>query len=557
MIGFYCVTAFQIFLTVLLKYCYFKNQKCVIFLASPLVPEDYNLQVFYDLGFEKIIIVNRDDEEQGKEIDFEKLFFFSIYCAHSRYLKKLKTKCLALVYEGITTYQLKHWCECDIDKRFNIDTDIDEIWLPNLNLLLDKEYLHKCKQFTVDFNKLGTDVENICECLNRIFYYTYQPVYATSVFMDRYLKKFVHDITAERMLTQNVYYGIKGEKLIKRHPGDEAYEEKYMGLEGLEVIKENVPWELIYLNNRLRNKDFKVTEYIIYNSFAPANMALLFNEPSFKCVCVDDILINYGNISNTYLNADITRNVLDLLSEEYGVEVQYISDLEELWGIREESFCTKNALWEEGIKAIKEVGTGYFSELKVFRLQLDSVLISIRKQKGTYYLNADNYCAQLTRRLLRKVLPDYLEVHQKEADFIVDCNKSLVNYATQEYDVRKIRIIEGCFHLSEEEERLEKLIRCKKFIYIWGATNTNQKTFSFLQKVNLYERVDKVFDTYATGENHGFTIVPFTPQELKSESVIIICAQIAYPEITQKLQGLGYKENIDFVLGIDIARKKR
>ena len=111
------------------------------------------------------------------------------------------------------------------------------------------------------------------------------------------------------------------------------------------------------------------------------------NEPSFKCVCVDDILINYGNISNTYLNADITRKVLDLLSEEYGVEVQYISDLEELWGIREESFCTKNALWEEGIKAIKEVGTGYFSELKVFRLQLDSVLISIRKQKGTYYIH--------------------------------------------------------------------------------------------------------------------------------------------------------------------------
>ena len=555
MVGFYCATAFQIFLSVLIRYKYFRDKPAVMYIVSPLEIKEYNLQALSELGFQEILSVSKEEEKKDNDHSFEYVFFFTIFCANAEYLKGLKKEKLVLAYEGITTYQLKNWSMSDNLKRFDIETEIDEIWLPNLTLLLDKEYLPKCKEFNVAVvNDNNKEVQVICDKLNEVFNYTPCEITGSVIFMDRYLTKYLDvcpGVEYERMLVQNIYYGAEETPLIKRHPYDTYYETKYKNLENIKSIDNQVPWELIYLNNRIRKGNFPVKKYIIYNSFAPVNLTLLFCDNGFECVCVQPILDRYLRIKNTYLDSEITNQILSLFSEECQVKISFVDSLDEYWNAKNKSaFCTRDQLWSQ-IGDFEIIRKPSDLEIKAFRLQVDCALLSLKKTKGTYWMNADNSCADITRAILVKAIPDFMETKERAtADIIVDCDGSIVDYTLDDFDIRDFRVIEGCGRLKKWEMDLEKFLRQKDHIYIWGVTKTNFKTFAFLEKVQLKSRVRKVFDSYATGICQEYAIVPFAQKELEENSYIMICANVAYPEIARNLIRLGYQEYIDFGPGV-------
>jgi len=557
MIGFYCSTAFHIFMSVLLKHKYFENKRVVLYIVSPLNIKEYNLQALYDLGFENVLFVSNEETIIKEQYAFEQVFFYTLFCHNVNYLKGLQKRKLALVYEGITTFQLKNWGASDRLKRIDIENDIDEIWLPNTKLFVDKEYLYKCKEFDIailDGNK--EKLLRLCNDMNRVFMYTPCEINGKVVFMDRYLTTYLNVCSGaehERMLVQNIYYGSGETLVIKKHPYDTCYEVKYKNLEDVTVLEENVPWELIYLNNIIRHQEFKVSKYIIYNSFAPANLALLFKDNNFSCICIEPILDKYSCIQNTFLDSDITNQIFSMLATEYNLKVQFIKTLDEYWGLYGENvLCIKSHLWEQVETRINSIN---ISDLRAFRLRMDCALLSVKKKKGFYWINADNLCAEITRQILVNALPEYSETEMMaESDIIIDCDGTLIDHAKDDFDVRDFRIIEGCGRLKKWESDLEKILREKDNIYIWGATQTNLKTFEFLEKVQLKNRLQKVFDSYATGTCCGYSIVPFAKEELEKNSYIMVCANVAYPEIARNLIRLGYQEYIDFGPGVGVRQ---
>lgn len=575
MVGFYCVTLFHIFLSVLLRQKYFADSDAVIYIVTPLGRRDANRDALLNCGFCDVVFLENEMDEKGKSYKFENVMFYSLYCACHNYLKSLDHEKLVLVYEGITSYQLNHWSAGDSSKRFDLHEDIDEFWFPDVELLLDKEYLPKCKEFSISINQM-TQMElfEICKCLNAVFDYEYRPLKHHVLFMDRYLAKyssFVRDVETEEFLTQAIYYGAGGNITIKKHPYDQNYAMKYRGLDNVHVIEDDVPWELIYLNHVLENMrkkdiyqigdvqkgDVAETEkdiYLIYNSFAPANLALLFGNYAFKCICVEPILDKYSDIERTYLNSDITNLILKKFAQKYGIEIKFVSKIDEFSSCTADvCYSTDDNLWEHAEKVLKEKNIDDILEIRSFRLQMDCALVSSKKKSGKYYFNVDNSSADISRLILGIALPQFTETQDaREGDIIIDCNRTLADYTNDMFDIRHFSIVEGCFRLTEQETEIEALIKNVDNIYIWGTARTNKRTFSLLHKLRATCKIRMVFDSYASGTNHGFPIVKFTPELVKNNSFIFVCAGAAYHEIAQILLNAGFAEGTDFTLGVGI-----
>ena len=113
MVGFYCVTLFHIFLSVLLRQKYFADSDAVIYIVTPLGRRDANRDALLNCGFCDVVFLENEMDEKGKSYKFENVMFYSLYCACHNYLKSLDHEKLVLVYEGITSYQLNHWSAGD------------------------------------------------------------------------------------------------------------------------------------------------------------------------------------------------------------------------------------------------------------------------------------------------------------------------------------------------------------------------------------------------------------------------------------------------------------
>lgn len=575
MVGFYCVTLFHVFLSVLLRKKYFVENSTVIYIVTPLSRCDVNSDALQKCGFQDVIFLENEAEKESSKYKFKSVLFYSLYCAYHQYLKSLDYEKLILVYEGITSYQLNHWSAGDSLQRFDLRKDIDEFWFPDTKLLLNEEYLPKCREFSISINQMTqAELSEICLCQNAIFHYEYHPLKYHVFFMDRYLAKyssFVRDVETEEFLTQVVYYGVGGNAAIKKHPYDQNYKTKYRGLEQVHIIEENVPWELIYLNHILelmRQKnirlvgevqrsggdDAKKDTYLIYNSFAPANLALLFGNRAFQCICVEPILDKYSDIEHTYLNSDITNQILKAFAQRYEIEIKFVDTIDAFFfdtkGI---CYSINDYLWERAEKALKEKNIDDILEIRSFRLQMDCALVSLKKTEGTYYFNTDNSSAEISRLILNIALPQFTETQdENDADIILDCNRTLVDYSKDLFDIRHFSIVEGCFRLTKQETEIEALIKNRDNIYIWGTTRTNRRTFNVLHKLRATSKIQMVFDSYASGTNHGFPIVKFAPELVKDNGFIFVCAGSAYHEIAQILLDTGFMEGTDFVLGVGI-----
>lgn len=559
MVGFFCVTLFHIFLSVLIKREYFDDCDAVIYIVNPLKSHDIESAALLRCGFKEVVSVDDENEAQGRKYVFDEIMFYSLFSSCSGYLKSLAYKKMILVYEGITSYQLNSWSKGDALKRFDINKDIDEFWLPNTELLIDKEYQPRCKEFIINIAEMpDKELAELCTSLNAVFRYNHQAIDSDILFMDRYLttySSFVLNTAVENILTQVIYYGLNEKVAIKKHPYDQNYINKYRGLGKVEIIKDNVPWELMYLNNKLCNHPSGINTYIIYNSFAPANITLLFGDNSFRCLCIEPILDKYSDIESTYLNSQVTNVILNKFAQTCDVEVKFVDAIEQLKNNAcNTQYATNDVLWQRAENALKEKNIDNLLEIRAFRLQVDCALISIKKTVGKYYFNADNSSAEVSRTLLSIALPEFSETKDEiDSDIIVDCNSTLVDYTKDSFDVRHFSVIEGCFRLNKLESEIEILLKGIDNIYIWGATRTNVRTFNILKKLQLTHKIRNVFDSYATGTNHDLPIVRFTPGAIGENSFIFVCAAIAYNEIAAILTSQGYKEGSDFTLGVGIT----
>lgn len=560
MTAFFCGTMFQVFETCLLKRTYFRDVSCVIFIVRPLSAEDFDVEALRRFGFDEVIALASSAAERASGYHYERVFFFSLFCGCQDYIYSLDYEKLILAYEGITSYQLKHWSRSEPVEWFPLDT-IDEFWLPDTDLLLDREFLPRCREFSLNLRQIPKEeLRRLCALLNDVFRYRYQPCAKQTVFLDRYLSAYggVLSTQTEEALTQAIFFGTGGNAAIKVHPYDSGNLHKYRSLQDAELMKENLPWELACLNRIVFEPEKNIDKYIFYNSFAPVNTTLLFNERSYRCVCIELILDKYACIEGTFLNANTTREIFRRFSEKYQIEVKYLSHLEELNGCHMGShLATDDVLWHQAETAARKWDYFDLQELRAFRLQLDCALLSIGKDSGSYYLTADNLCAAVSREVLRLALPQYAETASREgADLIVDCDGSLVNYAEDSFDVRHFSVVEGYCRLNDWKASVETRLKDVEHLYVWGTTRTNLETFRVLRKLQMLRKVERVFDSYATGENHGFPIEPFSPEKIRPNSFIFVCAEIAYPQIAKILTEAGFIEGKDFALGLGISHAR-
>ena len=561
MIGFYCTTVFQIFLSVLIKRKYFGLDKCIMYLCSRFDSENYNVQSMIDYGFEDVVFVGQNETAEDVTDFFEKLLFFSISCEDPQFVNGLQKKELILVYEGITSFQLRQWSDSYSDLKFDLDNDIDRIWLPSIELLTDKEFIPKVFLFDTSFDDYSqNDLKDICYMLNDFLRFSPIGFVETAVFMDRYLSQLSNgafiSLATERVLTQMIYYSIGEYALIKRHPNDLFYESKYNCISEARVLSENVPWELLYLNAIIEGDDFSVNKYVIYNSFAPANLALLFGNNAYRCICVEPIVERYASFDKSFLNLNKTKEILTRFSQVYNVPIDFIRSPGELYKMEWDE--NDEIVWERVRKQLIDRQKYDFHGFGLIRSVIDCMKIFFSGKRLKYYINSNNLSAELTRDILKIVVPHYVETSAEESsDFVVDCDGSCVDFTKDVFDVRRISVIEGYYRLSKEEEKYAEKIRGRSHIYIWGGTDTNIRTFEFLSKAGLEDRVEMVFDRSIRGECRGVPIIRFSKEILKPSSIIIVCANIAYIEIEKELLDLGFIMGEDFIRGISIGQRRK
>lgn len=116
--------------------------------------------------------------------------------------------------------------------------------------------------------------------------------------------------------------------LVKKHPTDN--ENKYKGLD-LELLKsDNIPWEVVYLNEILKNNGHLENKtYITYNSTALLNTRILF-----KDLGSSNRFITLNKLLNTPAEKSQTKPLLDkyfekfkTFYEDYYYELESIEEL--------------------------------------------------------------------------------------------------------------------------------------------------------------------------------------------------------------------------------------
>lgn len=544
-------------LSMLLKWKYYRSEEAVIyFVESQLKAEECDRETLINSGFLDVVSVFTNDTKEGREYRFDELFFYSLDVLCPDYLKTLRHKKLVLVYEGITSCQLRAWSAvCSNKVISDLDYDIDEFWMPDADLLLDKDLQGRCREFSLELTSLpARELNQICNCLNQLFYYTHDHRCSSVLFLDRYLSQRLHGVvwnkTVEKLLLQEIYNVYGSRMSIKRHPYEADETEKYQGFEDAVLPEQGVPWELIYLNEYVRYGSCPVKTYVFYNSFAPVNLVLLFGDRSHRMVCLEPLLAKYACLEDSYLDAGRTREIFQRLAEKYEVDVTYIESLEQLFKTEAVNGLTEQALWDRAEADMTAHNLVKLTELRAFRLQLDLALAA--ESVKTYWIT-DGAGAAATRTVLHIVLPDCAEAAcSGEADFCVDCNGTLADYGTDPVNVLTLNVIEGLGRPEKEVLETLRPLRGIENIYLWGAVRTTRGTFAELEKLGLTGRIRGVLDSFATGEWQGYPVTPFDPAKLPPKSFIYVCAASAYWEIAKTLKDAGLREGLDFQKGFGI-----
>lgn len=533
-ICFCCVTVFHVFLSHLLKKAYFDRDDASMELC--LSTEKFGHEINrHELG--KLFSL-----DHGKNRHYDEVFIFTdrngSFNGYDSFEKGFKKN---FVYEGITSFQLKNWL-LELNKADQVDL-FDEIWTPDDRMMLDGEYTAKLRNFSLrEYLRSGDALAECCGELNRVFDYSHRRLDFDVLFFDRYLSisKKITKPDEELLLSMILKLFTTEKSLVKKHPYDRL--NKYESFQA-KLFDQTVPWELIHLN-RLLNKEIPDTEtYLIYNSSAPMNNALLFGLTNFKIICVNGVLGKYADIDGSYLDAGVTERILERFSDLYGVPVAFVNGFDALDGQFKSTALTDDALWRAAEDLFVSQEKMSILELRGFRLRLDALLYRLRKTSGSYFCRPENVSTNITRELMAAILPSFRQ-DENSPDFEIICDDRI-------RAMREPFIFGANLTTSEGREFAAKLSKAG-VLYVWGTAKTNRQTFDILQKACLLKKVKFVLHSNETGFHRGIPVRKFEKSLIDPDSMIIVCAGAAYNEIAGILSKAGFCEGTDYMRGIGL-----
>ncbi|MFT9495200.1 glycosyltransferase [Anaerosolibacter sp.] len=188
-----------------------------------------------------------------------------------------------LTDEGVMTYSIKefyqNWKTVNKIQYDPIDFNrISEIWLFDTQLYISE--LNKSLKNIEFMSYLNNDLASeICHELNILFDYKHETRDWDILFFDQPLS-LAHILSnaEEKSLLEGILQATKDLKLcIKKHPTDN--EGKYAGLDMNFLQGANIPWEIVYLNEYVKNKaQIEKKIYMTYSSAAMLNTRILFKD---------------------------------------------------------------------------------------------------------------------------------------------------------------------------------------------------------------------------------------------------------------------------------------
>lgn len=300
---FSCITSLHVFTSYVLSKTVYKDNYKIIMLSNLIknVVEAYNRIKLSDIWDEVILIDETKPQFQLEIINWKKVGALHYYSWGSPYNSILfdyisdRTKVI-LTDEGISTYEIK-----EVAELLNAPVDFDrisEIWLYDKRLFMSS--MDKPLK-DIEFKKyIDSDLKyTFCKELNYIFNYKHKDEKFDIVFFDQHLyKSGMLSMNQEKYLLLNIMMVLDNlEVIIKKHPTDDI--EKYYNYNITnKVYEQDVPYELIHLNNYVYGVKINKSVYMTYASTALVSNIYMFKDVKSKYILLHKLL--FGISGNEY-----------------------------------------------------------------------------------------------------------------------------------------------------------------------------------------------------------------------------------------------------------------
>ncbi|MFZ5969493.1 MAG: hypothetical protein ACOYVK_20220 [Bacillota bacterium] len=199
---------------------------------------------------------------------------------------------------------------------------------------------------------LDGDVKfEFCRELNILFDYTHEEKDWDILFFDQplVLANLISQLEEKSLLLGILQTAKDFKLLIKKHPSDHA--SKYTGLYVNLLQCANIPWEVIYLNEYVKNElNLQNKIYITYTSSAMLNTRIIFKDlDTNSCFITLSKLLK--NVSDGFRQDKATERFFEKFKELYGKNFYEVKSFEEL-----EHVFNELSLVNKTIYASTEIG---------------------------------------------------------------------------------------------------------------------------------------------------------------------------------------------------------
>ncbi|WP_053956727.1 hypothetical protein [Inediibacterium massiliense] len=315
---FACLNAYHLFISYILSNIRYENDDKILILSGhySILKRAYN-EILLESKIWKQVILIEDNSIVKRRKQLNKINFDSIdiihYFTYSSYnvllfpFVKERTK-IILTDEGVMTYIFKECLECrkiqgwDIEKVSQVLVLDKRLYISTLNKPVQNIELETCVRDKVK-------LRYICKKLNKIFGYKHKPINSNVVFFDQPLSKtrIINEQQEKKLLYTVLNNFMKYKVLVKKHPSD-SYD-KYGNI-GVKIMNyQDIPWELVLLNEYINNKaNLYGKVFISYNSAALINTRILYN--IFKIPCTSIFMYKL-------IKPSIQKSVSDLAFQKF------------------------------------------------------------------------------------------------------------------------------------------------------------------------------------------------------------------------------------------------